>query len=751
MKHVKIDENYYLTTQPVNSSVTVQVAKQTNHIFVVDVSGSMSWQLQFIRTQLKNKLSNIMKDGDTITIIWFSGSRDAGILKEEIEVRSLKTLSDLNDAIDRWLRPVGMTAFLKPLQLTKEVIGRIKANRPNGVFSLIFLTDGYNNDCPWADVKTALKNLEQDIALSTFVEYGYYADSQKLTEMAAIMGGEKISCDGFDEFEPVFDKKISTGQCGGKKILVNVGMPMYDLAYSITADGSVMLYNVTNGEIMVSDDVKEVHYFTLKSWGEPEQNLPFTALYAGAYVLSDKLMNDDAEKLFYVIGDNFYYKMLANAFGKQKLNAFKSSIKECIADVTKRYPEGMAKINKVDDNAYCLMNLIDDLGSREDCLFYPNHEDFNYNRIGRKKVAVGSKLTDDDQKRLSEAKNVAEMIAIGKELEDKKLDLEFINTNPYRGYALNSLVWNKSRANLSVLCKIDGTAKLPVNKYSINEVASFKFNTFTLIKDGILNVSKLPVNYNLELEKLLISNGVQYTLDGDVVTGVPEYIIIDLSSIPIVNKGMIKAISANELAKQEWQLVKFQAQQKVYDYYRKSLFPKESKSFAELLGQECADWLKEIGITDYNGFAPKVESVPSTDFYMSVNLNTKIKGLSSLPKVEDVIKKMTDANAVLKTSEWLMAGAIKEYALQLDSEIYKLLDADAQKEVLKNYIITKSDELNKLRRGAIKAIAKIKFSLILSKKNFIEFKTFDDNKLTLNLDGQVLDFSFEYTEEQELI
>ncbi len=91
---VKLDENYFLISQVANSSVTVEVAKKTNHIFVVDVSGSMSGDLPAIRTQLKNKLSNLMKEGDTISIVWFSGNRDAGILKEEVEVKSLKTLTD---------------------------------------------------------------------------------------------------------------------------------------------------------------------------------------------------------------------------------------------------------------------------------------------------------------------------------------------------------------------------------------------------------------------------------------------------------------------------------------------------------------------------------------------------------------------------------------------------------------------------------------------------------------------------------
>ena len=41
-KHLKFDENYCLVSQEVNSTATVEVAKKTNHILVVDVSGSMS-------------------------------------------------------------------------------------------------------------------------------------------------------------------------------------------------------------------------------------------------------------------------------------------------------------------------------------------------------------------------------------------------------------------------------------------------------------------------------------------------------------------------------------------------------------------------------------------------------------------------------------------------------------------------------------------------------------------------------------
>jgi hypothetical protein len=757
-KNVKFDENYYLISQEANSTVTVEVAKKTNHIFVVDVSGSMSWELPKIRTQLKNKLSNIMKEGDTITIVWFSGSRDAGILKEEVEVKSLKTLSDLHDAIDKWLRPVGLTAFLKPLELVKEVIGRIRKNRPDGVFSMIFLTDGCNNDCPWNEVIKTLKGLESEIASSTFVEYGYYADSRALTQMASVLGGEKISCDGFDDFEPMFDAKISSSVYGGKKIVVNIiDKYLYDFAFSVGKDGSVLLYNIQDGKIMVGSDVKEVYFFSPNAVGNTDTPLlnnivpqeQVAKLYAAIYVLSDKLMNDDAEKVFYALGDNFYYKMLAGAFGKQKLNSFKTAIKECVADVSKRFPIGIGAIQKIDDNAYCLMNLIENLGNTEGCLFYKEHPEFHYNLIGRKRVARGENLSEADKKRLSEAKNLEEVNKITEELKEKNVELKFIDSDPNRGYPLTDLVWNEKRANLSVRVYIEGEAVLPKNKYNIEKVASFRYKAYTLIKDGIVNVTKLPVSYSVELINLLKANGVKYNIY-NAKDAFDNTIVIDLTSLPIINKAMVKSISAKGLAIQEWELQKLQADKKVYDYFRKSLFPKESKSFVELLGQEQADWLKTIGITDYNGFAPLTDAEESIDFYISVNLETKIKGFSSLPKVEDVIAKLKD-NKPLKPTELIMSDAIKKYQAQLESDIYLSLNEEQRKGVLKTYLITKSDILNKKRRKALQEIAQIKFSLILSKKWFTEFKSFDENKLSLKLDGQDLEFTFDLSEKEEKI
>jgi hypothetical protein len=98
-----------------------------------------------------------------------------------------------------------------------------------------------------------------------------------------------------------------------------------------------------------------------------------------------------------------------------------------------------------------------------------------------------------------------------------------------------------------------------------------------------------------------------------------------------------------------------------------------------------------------------------------------------------------------------MADAIKKYQAQLVSDMYLSLGEEQQKGVLKTYLETKSGILNKQRRKILQEIAQIKFSLILSKKWFTEFKSFDENQLAVNFDGQDLNFTFALSEKEEKI
>jgi hypothetical protein len=754
MQNIKFNETLFLTIKDVAELSKVSLKPKllpTNFIFVIDVSGSMSNDLGYIRKQLKNKLPSLVKEGDTVTIIWFSGRTDAGILMEEIEIKSLKNLQDVNNAIDRFLKPVGLTAFYKPLVLAKEAITRIKKNRKDGIFSLIFLTDGGNNDCSWSDVTKSLKDLENDLASSTFVEYGYYADSRAIAQMAELIGGEKVEAEQFDDYDVVFEAKLQKTYGSSKKVVVDVPAKdrIFDFAFTISPANEIILYGVTNDDqVLVPEDTIALYWFSSKAASKatfqyenkPELN---KIVYGALYVLTEKLQNDYADDIFKVLGDKNLYEVFTNAYGKQKLFNFKSMIKECVFDHTKQFLKGRVTNLVADENAYCVMDFINDLTNDETALIYPLHSEFSYKRIGAKKVAKGSELNENQKTQLANAKTVEELKAITDNIAETTPDaVKFEYNDKEKGYSISNLVWSSERANLSINVKFDGYIDLPKNNFGLNRIDTFIFRNYTIIKDGILNISKMPVSISKETYDKLLANGVKITIVHNVV-------VVDFSSLPVINRRMVKSISAKKLAELEFNLLKLQGLAKAYKYFESLHFPKVSQGFIDLYGVEAEAWLKELGITSYNGFNPKmVIEKEGKDFYMAVELNTKIAKMSSIPTVASVLKKIEDKKA-LNAADELLKPAIDDYNTQINSPLYtSLKDEKTKNQILENWLKTVNKDVSNKRKEYLQEIAQIKFSLILSKKWFTEFKSFEEDTLVEKIDGKEVTFTFELAEKQ---
>ncbi|NBW00022.1 MAG: hypothetical protein EBR67_11085, partial [Proteobacteria bacterium] len=130
MNHLALNGSLYLVTQSIESKKVVEVESPVNHIVIIDCSGSMFGELPKIREQLKRKLPKLIGDQDTLSIIWFSGKSQFGVLIENEPIPGLPDLKAVEKAIDRWLRPVGLTGFKEPLQEAKSLIDRISKSRP---------------------------------------------------------------------------------------------------------------------------------------------------------------------------------------------------------------------------------------------------------------------------------------------------------------------------------------------------------------------------------------------------------------------------------------------------------------------------------------------------------------------------------------------------------------------------------------------------------------------------------------------
>lgn len=762
MQSIKFNDSFFLTIKDVNSTKEeLKKPKQlpTNFICIIDVSGSMSGDLQFIRKQLKNKLPNLIKEGDTVSIIWFSGKHDAGILKEEVEIKSLKSLQDLNDAIDKFLKPIGLTAFHKPLVLASESIQRIKKNRPNSTFSLIFLTDGYNNDCSWSDVTKSLKTLEPDLAASTFVEYGYYADSKAISQMAELIGGEKIEAQKFDDYDVVFANKIQKTYSSSKKVLIDIpNNRKFDFAFTLGEDNEIILYSINNDQALVPENTTSLLFFTSSAssfqiYNNTNDETLNKLLYGSVYVLSEKLQTEHVDDVFKVLGDQQLYKTFSNAFGKQKLFAFKGLVKECVSNPSKQFLNGRSTNLVLDENAYCVMDFINDLISDESALFYPLHDEFDYNRISAKRVAKKTDELNEAQKNKIASANTKEELQTLIDQFESTGDLKFEYPDKSVGYPIDGLVWSSDRANLSIRIKYDGSVILPKNNFGLNKFNTFVYRTYTIIKDGILNVSKLPVSISFQTWEKFKTAGlitdeffVKPLIDG--VLPVSSVVIIDFSSLPVINRKMVKLISAKKLGLLEYELLQNQALEKVYKYFETIISPKKSVGFIEKYGSEVEQWLKGLSITESNGFAQSSTTEKGTDFYMAIKLDTKIAKHSALPSVEAVLKKIT-AGSSLNAVDNLLKVAIDDCNSQINSKLYtELKDDELKSKILSNWLSSVRNTANLKRKQLLQEIAQIKFSLILSKKWFEEFNSFDEDTININVDGQDLTVKFEMSEKQ---
>ena len=114
----------------------------THHCLVIDVSGSMWRDLADIRRAISERLVRFMGQDDLLSVIWFSGRRQAGALLEGERVGDLGEVARVRALLDRWLRPVGLTGFVEPLQLAADLLERHAASHAG---SLVFMSDGWDN------------------------------------------------------------------------------------------------------------------------------------------------------------------------------------------------------------------------------------------------------------------------------------------------------------------------------------------------------------------------------------------------------------------------------------------------------------------------------------------------------------------------------------------------------------------------------------------------------------------------------
>lgn len=653
------------------------VETPTNRIMVVDCSGSMSSELPKLRTHLKNKLPTMVQPQDTLTIIWFSGRGQCGTLFESIKLDNLQDIQKVNTAIDRYLTPVGLTAFTQPL---KEVLAlSMKLCDTN---TLSFMTDGYDNQGTRSEILHACADLQDVLAAATFVEYGYYADHKMLMDMAEEVGGSVVLAENFTNYSESLESSFKSVNSGKK---IKIGGIKADFVVANNDNGFVIVRPDALGLVTMPADTTSYSYFD--GIGEITEIFDGNGKdSAAAFMVSALIMRgqaDQALQLAAAIGDVDLYSQVENSFSKQDYAVTVELANSIGKGVTPLFVKPRQTNMIPDENAYNVLNMLMDLASVDGNFLNISHSEFEYNPIGaRREIAVVGAVE----------------AAFKPVFKDKAGEVLA---------EITTLKFDEDRPNISMLVRREGTVTLPPNDFGFGEsIESFIWRNFAIVKDGIVNVRKLPVVLSKTTYDVLVSKGVIEATD---VFKVGKTFVIDTKRYPIINRAMATPTTSTELFQKCFDVYVLKTKQKVLN--SKIDKPEFGAKFASLYGEEGAKFLKELGISE-GGFSPKTVKGESMDSYIAKVLEVKLSGLSTIPKIEDV-EKAVAANKNLTPSQSIMAAAIKDVA--------KVKDIEAKLKTVKEQIRQLMDE-----------IVVIKFGIIIGKRWFVDMESLDDNTRELD-------------------
>lgn len=797
-----IEKGLYLETVNVPKSAQTKPAEvATNHLLIVDCSGSMWGELEKVREHIKTKIPKLMREGDSLSLIGFSGRGEFWRILTTESVDGPRDLTTVNRAVDRWLKPTGMTGFKEPIEDATKLMAEVAKKGDKRPFNVMFLSDGYENQWPKDSVLSAIEKMGGTVAAATVVSYGNYADLNFLTKMAERWGGTMIQSESFSKFEPVLEAVVQKKVVGGKKVeLVIQSDVIGGVVFAFDGD-EIVTFGIDTGvvgaagaaadvcsmhlasSVSVPPSVEQVFFlspagpgreslkgfFSRSAVGALAVSSVASATYAAISVFATRMRPDVVLPLLAATGDKRLITMFSTLFGRQKYAEFQEVTAKAAVDNGRRWLDGFDQSAVPRDDAFSIVELIELLQSDDRNRLLLDHPSFKYNRIGRARVDANARFTDAEQAEIDalteELSKVKKSVAKTKEIK-AKLDaltnkpepLEFVEKKPADGYDLDAIVMSEDRANISLRVHkfgtVDLSSRLPFGGDKLGSVpttfATHTYRNYAILKDGIVNVEKLPVL----LDKSNASQLVRAVEAGrlserafsvaEPSNGGPSVALtINLREIPVINRQMVKELSAKQLFSTEWELLKARARQKVYNSFLKELFPgPKSEAYAALYGKEAADWLAAQGLTD-GGFSPKSLVGDATDVYMAKKFEVKIKGYSTIPSLNDWRKQK-------EKGKFNGPGALMTATVGVVEHLVTLGGNDsggAIKTRLEKYAKEETAEVRRLLREQ----AQMKFAVIVGQTWFKEFSSLEESTMTLVMDGNQLEFTASLREVEEKI
>lgn len=701
MNFFKIKDDKYLIEREVINNSDKIANEKAHHIWVWDRSGSMYNDLNRLTNDIIDKIS-IIKKGDYLSLGWFSGEGQNDFIVKGYKVGD--DTSDLIKLLENANSTIGLTCFSEILNTVEKVIDSI---RPLvGISSLVFFSDGHpvvsNYSKEIESIFDVIEKIKDKVDNSLVVGYGDYYNKPLMQEIAQRLSGSLTHANDiktFSENLSDFNKSLTAGD----KVKIKLQEPKGELFFSVFGN-SVVTYKPVDGEVAFTiGKGKKDYIYTLTSTiptkAKPvnldklgERSSFTKGMYGLSVALAQKGDVQLATDVLGELGDKKLIDLLYDSFTNTEYGKAEKEISIAMASPSKRFSDGKVKGYIKPEDAPCVLDALDVISEDEEAEFFP-YAGAGYNRTGVK--------------------------------TEKDTDVEFIPEN--RGYNVSSLSWNSKRLNLSMTTEILGHVNLNEEAKKFNLSQEFKckiFRSFTFIKDGILNIKEPVLLLSEKTHNYLKSIGVT-SEDWD-----NKPTVYRLSELPVINRKYANNIKSvvpfSELAIKEAEL---KGVVKVLKDEVKTVAARAAEVNQKAYGTQIVEYLEKFHINAAKGtFQPPVKKGESTDYYMGKTFEIKIKGLSSLPKV-DAVKKKIEAKKNLTTSDNIVAAGLK------------ILESTPANKIEKEFI-EKSIELRKTRAELLRN----KFAIVMGKTWFDEFKGERLEEYKYNYGGYDLTFKLGETQ-----
>jgi hypothetical protein len=714
MKYLQLKRDLFLVEQEIEKTSGGTEPEPVNHIWIYDRSWSMSSSLPRLAEDLIARAEKLPL-GDTLTLGWFSSEGQSDYVLKGFRINDSRRDCDaLKSIIARNSSPLGCTCFSEVLAGAESVIGNLSAIHEN--FALCFFTDGYpvvnNYGREVKAIKSALKAIEGRLSASLMVGYGRRYNKELLADMASWAGGSVIHSENLGDFSVSLSDFVKSSRELDTRIEVSLECPSdCGLAFSLHSQ-NITLYDQQDGRIRYAPVKRRGnnHVYTLVeklpagsassavevkltdfnvTGGSPAESM-VKAAYAAACICTQKTRTDVALEILGTIGDAELIDDVCNAFTNTEYGRVEAGIRKAMSSPSARFSGGRCTSYLPKEDAFSLLDAIGLLQDDGRAYFYPKHEAFKYRRIGARSVQLDESVS--------------------------------FKADPNTRCPMKELTWNSKRLNLSVLAKVDGSVELLPGYKKLGfqkRFPTFVWKNYTLVRDGLPNVDVLPASMSRETFHTLKYEGM---IDSSERYGKNKIFLVALDKVPVVNRAAARNLSAADFCGKLWKEWQLKGTIKALKTLRAQEAGGSADEGFDYLSREQQEFLAAHYITP-KGFSPKMVKEESADFYMAKEFDVKIKGVSSLPKLEKVVAKI-EGNRTLTAAEALLQNGIRKYdksGVKRQPQIIRLAWFD--------------DTIERTRRKLLavrKELQETMFSIVLGKKWFDEFSSRENNTLELN-------------------